>query len=373
MVTKAKTCDACHEVGQLQKCSKCEDVWYCGKACQKSAWIRHKFSCRIGRALDSADYLVLDCFADEYPQEPSVLEDFGFHHFHDFKSRSNILGLFIGLVCHLDVGDRQLHRWQIAGTLKKNIIAKFSILPQGSRGGYFPWFLEHDWIFEPAKTTTKHDQVSAWAKSANHILDEEDRARPLSQLQPEAKLDAFLFYSALLQGWSPAPGMPTWICLGFCTRRNQWAENQLAGMYQQLIAKCSFHEFWEAMGASEMLRLLDKYDLTKVYREFRNFEVLMKSIIRRPSVWDLKEFCQMDEPNPIKAVIVDYGFMYCKDAGDRRDLKRAYQTFFERGGDEMELHDACLKGSIYEYLRGKQPLEPKYRHLMRNLYPLAVI
>ena len=302
-----------------------------------------------------------------------VLRDFGFHHFHDAKSHSYIMGLFTGLIRYLDVGDRELHRWQVTGTLKENIIKRFSILPEGSRGGYYAWFLEHDLIFEPTENFTGRDLVSAWAKSANHILDEEDRARPLNQLQPEAKLDAFLFYSALLQGWSPTPGMPTWIRLGFCTRRDQWAEKRLAGMYQQVIAKCSFREFWEALDASKMLQLLDKYELTKVYKGFRNFEVLMEETPGRPSVWYLKEFCQVDEPNAIRSVIVDYGFMYCENAVDRRDLKSAYQTFFGRGGDEMELHAACLQGNIYEYLRGKQHLEPKIKHLMRNPYPLAVL
>ena len=321
--------------------------------------------------MDSADYLVLDCFDNDLPQDPSVLEDFGFHHFHDFKSQSNILGLFIGLVKHLKVGDRQLHRWRVEGTLKENIIAKFSVLPVGSRGGYFSWFLEHNWIFEPAKSDTKRDELSALVQSAIHILDEEDKAMPISQLRPDAKLHAFLFYSTLFQGWSPAPGMPTWIGLGFCTRKNQWDENLLAGMYQQLIGKCSFREFWEAMDASRMLQLLDKYGLTKTYEEFRHFEVLMKNTVRRPSVWELKEFCQLDKPDPIKSVIVDYGFMHCKGPDDRRDLKNAYQMFFEQGGDEMELHAACVQGNIYEYLHGKQHLEPKFGHIMRNPYPLA--
>lgn len=275
------------------------------------------------------------------------------------------MGLFEGLVKHLKVGDRKLHRWQVKGTLKQNIIAAFSTLPADSRGGYYAWFLEHDWIFSHPEKRSSPNMMDALK------VDVEDRNVPLNALQPKAKRHACQFYDLSSKGWHPRPGMLTWIDLGFCTSRAEWEEGRLGEMYRQLIDKCSFREFWEAMDTSSMLGLLDRYDFTKTYKTFRHFEELMRNVRAIFSVWYLKEFCNTNEPYPIKAVIVDYGFMNCQNAKDRQVLKMAYQTFFEKRGDEMELHAACCKGQIFEYVHSTQALEPELRDLMRNRYPLS--
>jgi len=366
-------CDVCRDDKYLRRCSKCKEAWYCGTECQETAWYKHKFCFRIGRELDSADYLVLDCYYDELPEEPSVLDDFGFRHFDDADSRPHVLGLFVGLVKYLKVGDRKLHRWQVERTLKQNIIAAYSTLPEELRGEYFAWFLNHDWIFNLAKPRSLSDLTDALKQLAVSVLDAEDRDTPVGALQPDAKQHAFLIYAQLLNGWHPRPGTLAWISLGFCTRPDEWAESPLGVMYQQLIEKCSFQEFWKAMDTPSMLRLLDKYGFTKTYKTFRHFESLMNGVNRNISVWALKEFCNMADPDPSRTVIADYGFMNCHNAKDRQDLKQAYQTFFQRWGDELELHAACCKGQIFEYVQSTQRLDPRFRQLMRNPYPLPDI
>ena len=299
-----------------------------------------------------------------------MLNDFGFGHFDDLGSRSKILGLFIGLVTRLDVGDRSLHRWQIEGTLNKNIIEKFSALPEGSRGGYFPWFLAHDWIFTPPLQGVTKDPLKALKLSNASLLDEEDREISFKELQPEAKRHALIFYDILRKGYHPPPEIPTWFSLGFCTCRDEHSEGRLAHVYRKLIERCSFQEFWQAMDSSTMLDLLAKYDLNQITKTFRHFETVMTENCLSPSVWALKEFCYRDVPDPTRSVLVDYGFVNCDNPKDRQELKSVYRTFFDRYGDELELHAACCEGRLFQYLRETQPIAPRFQQLMRNLYPL---
>ena len=369
-VSHTRICDSCGEEGQLRRCSKCNRAWYCGVGCQKDAWRLHKYDCGLGRPLDSADYLVLDCYHDRMPKEPSVLNDFGFCRFDDLDRHTKILGLFIGLVVYLEVGDRTLHCWQTKGTLKRNITKAFSVLPESSRGGYFPWFLAHDWIFEPSRPEAVRDPLQALKLSNASLLDETDRNIAFQDLQPEAKQQGLIFYYVLRNGYHPRPGMPTWISLGFCTCRDEESEGRLAFVYRQLIGRCSFQDFWRAMDSSTMPNLLARYGMDQTTKTYRHFDTLMVRTSPCPSVWSLKAFCYGDESNPNLSVIADYGFMNCRNPEDRLELKSVYRHYFDRYEDEMELHAACCRGQLFQYLHGFQQIDPKFQALMRNLYPL---
>ena len=204
-----------------------------------------------------------------------MLGDFGFNHFHGSHNHSQILGIFIALVTRLDVRDRSLHRWQRTRTLKENIIKTFSTLPKNLRGGYYPWFLKHDWILEPPGEELKSDLWEKTKQSATVLLGVEDSGIPIEELQPLEKRYNLTFYGLLQNGHRPPPEEPTWISLGFCKCRDKWAESRRAGMCRQLISKCSFREFWEAMNTSTMLSLLYKNDLGKTPRASRHFESLI--------------------------------------------------------------------------------------------------
>lgn len=126
------------------------------------------------------------------------------------------------------------------------------------------------------------------------------------------------------------------------------------------------------MDTSAMLSLLDKYNLTAQRQSFRHLGTHMKEVGRRvASVWYLKQYCNIDEPDPIGAVVVDYGFMNCHNPKDRLELKAIYQTFFERCRDEMELHAACLQNKIFQYIKKVQRLDERFRWLMQSPYPTS--
>lgn len=45
----AESCSHCKAQGEMKKCAKCSNAFYCNKACQKADWKRHKPACRLGK------------------------------------------------------------------------------------------------------------------------------------------------------------------------------------------------------------------------------------------------------------------------------------------------------------------------------------
>ena len=43
--SKKFACKECSKIGRLFKCSRCKDVYYCSKECQKKDWKLHKIIC----------------------------------------------------------------------------------------------------------------------------------------------------------------------------------------------------------------------------------------------------------------------------------------------------------------------------------------
>ncbi len=44
-------CQNCAKTEQLQRCTVCKEVWYCGRACQVAAWAEHKIVCKPVKVL----------------------------------------------------------------------------------------------------------------------------------------------------------------------------------------------------------------------------------------------------------------------------------------------------------------------------------
>ena len=70
------------------------------------------------------------------------------------------------------------------------------------------------------------------------------------------------------------------------------------------------------------------------------------------------------------AVVGHYGFANCKTLGDVKILRDVYKSFFTiRGANPLELHQACMRGEIYEYLAAKLPLfDTSPKRLFKNSY-----
>jgi hypothetical protein len=125
---------------------------------------------------------------------------------------------------------------------------------------------------------------------------------------------------------------------------------KLASLYRILVKKCKFDEFWKAMVDSTMVEPFGKYGLDSI-TELCNSEPFMKSSeLWCHSVWELKRFTRLLNPEPHRAVAVDYGFQNCPGPQERVDLRNLYVKFFSTGEDEMNLHQACMEGRLAPFL-----------------------
>src|SRR6266542_2731596 len=101
-----------------QRCSRCHAKYYCSRPCQKKDYKKHVLSCSPQR---SADILVKNAFEDLIPTDVAVLYEYGFYNCTNPQDRSNLLGLYIGLIKFLECSASQLHSWWESGNLASKI------------------------------------------------------------------------------------------------------------------------------------------------------------------------------------------------------------------------------------------------------------
>ena len=138
---------------------------------------------------------------------------------------------------------------------------------------------------------------------------------------------------------------------------------------------CTFKEFCDAFCGRRLIDLFHSKGL-KV-NDNEQLRDLLHSESKK-SVWSLKQAIVQEESTKEEAfinrpVMMDYGFINCRNDSERRELKRVYRAFFEKHNeDPLALHEAAIKGNIHGYLSNVvQGLrDPKFRRLMKNLYPL---
>jgi len=390
--SKSGDCYHCERLTS-RRCSRCQRDWFCCEACESHPRLDHIFKCAIGRPLNSADHLYLACEKYLLPEDPQTLEDFGFSQLPSLPDRSNLLGLYQGLL-RLDVPSQTVHRWQVEKSLEKNIIKAFSSLPETSRGGYFPWFLQNKTKVFSAAGTTDESQVSRLFAEARLQLDPKDRDKNPTDLQPKTKQVSFEFYTVILNFYHPSPTLPSWYEFGFCVCNDEEEEGRLGNLYQQLIAGkkfwgesptltsekdpdaniCTFTEFWKAYESHTLIELMDSKGLheNRLENSPRHLEAFLRGgALSKSSVWELKLFLAGEEAvEPEKCVGVDYGFWNCRTFQETLDLKEVYREVL-RVADPVDLHKACIAGELFNFASKHVKLAPRFRSLMRNLYPLV--
>ena len=159
----AQHCQCCwdHYKPNLKHCSGCKKVYYCSTYCQDSDWALHIFDCKPHR-VKTAHHLARAVYEDVIPSHPQTCEDYGFNRAVTAEEKSKLIGLYIGmsmtlvhpiffnvhtgLIKLMRIPARTVHDWRISGVLVDEIKAAYFQLPEGSRGLYFPWFLENEHI-----------------------------------------------------------------------------------------------------------------------------------------------------------------------------------------------------------------------------------
>ena len=369
------TCAYCY-CETSRKCSKCGGPWLCSQSCE-TAWgyYEHNFNCALGRPLDSADYLLRACWRDVLPDDEDTVEDFRFMKFASVYDQLKLLGVYIGLTRSMYVGSRELHQWQIAGTLAKSIKSKFEARPEHCRGTYYSWFRENLHVFNS-------DGPPDLLAVARPHLEPGDMNKKPHELTPEAKRSSFMLYSMLLNGYHPSPSLSDQVSqdlyfqFGFVTGRGFEGEQVLPTLYRRLISKCSFKEFWLAFQSNSLISMMDAKGLKSERKDVQHLEAFLNTKPSNwyPTVWYLRVFTHSSDVDPPRYITVDYGFSNCNTVEEKFALRDVYKDLLHSPRvDPMELHAACIKGKLYEFARQYNPnLKQRFKRLMKNPYPLPI-
>ena len=365
-------CSVCERM-TTRRCPSCNKHSLCSMRCdEKFDYPPHTMSCpSTRRSLDSTDYLCLAVLKDELPDDPQVCEDFGFSCFWDSMDRRRLFGLYVGLIKHLEVKSRSVAEWLKEGTLHDNIVREYETLPQQSRGGYYPWFLENRHIIE--KGVDQQDLLSRWFKKILPYLDPDDKSNDVRNWHPIEKKQGYLMFLCALNSSHPSIKQDEWYLFGFCTTVEIHIEGRLGALYVELIQQCRFTEFWQAFAQGKLIALMDRKGFRERRRPFKYLEAFLSSTPEgenRYSIWDLVRFCRSEEWEAPQHLLVDYGFFNCDTALDRMQLKDTYKELLQKC-DPLDLHKACIKGKLFEFANRYMKLEKRFQRLMRNPYPLT--
>jgi hypothetical protein len=357
-------CDICTR-STRRRCSICNKGYFCSNACEQKRSGLHLFNCSK-RPLTTADYLWQSIADDLLSVEEDVLEDFGFQSLLGID-RNFLLGVYKGLYLH-EVSAEDIHEWRTTGVLLDKIKQFYLNLPEGSRGLYFPWLLQRTHILERPMATkaAKQTHLDALFTPAQQYLDPEDRNTPRQDLQPKAKLVAYILLAQVLQHMGPDPREPNWYSFGFVTCRMRADETLLVTLYQQLLTPsdgtrlynrakgaaplASFAEFWKAHQGGTLVRLMDAKGLKEPRTQLPYLGRFLSNK-SRPSVWELKYFLDIADPmefEPSAAVSVDYGFGNCSTF-ETCVLVEIYSKILA-SASPLELDGACRAG-IWHSLR----------------------
>ncbi|MCJ1381973.1 hypothetical protein MMC17_005085 [Xylographa soralifera] len=355
--------------------------------------------CAPGRPLNTADWLDLALVSDIFPDDPQTREDYGFALTRSFHEESKLLGLYKGLM-YMDITSQQIHQWRVEGSLVVKIHEYYLRIPSTHRGGYYPWFVENQHLLDTTKIPkiAPENKLQWCMEEARSFLEPEDRSKLFADLQPGVKKDSFFLLAMTMQGAHPPPELEIYYEFGFCTCIGEYQEQRLGALYQRLFfgqrhvpdgfielsrsqnsfkpERCTFSEFWRAYANGSLPQLFDAKGLREERLQFNHLEAFLAiapgSAQGQPSVWTLNRFLALKEdfqaPLP---VLVDYGFIHCETPLQRMELKSFYEKVLSHG-DALDLNAACLRGEIFEYaIRVLGAVEPRFRMLVRNHYPLA--
>ncbi|KAG5649800.1 hypothetical protein H0H81_001947 [Sphagnurus paluster] len=387
-------CDNCEEPA-TRRCAGCRKVWYCSKKCQEEFWPLHVFACNLnGKPIRTCYHLAKAARRDEFPEDPQTLEDYGFNRAFSNTNRSNLLGLYQGLFNHLRVSPRDVHNWRLKGRLGTEIKAAFGQLPIQSRGQYYAWFIQNQYILDESTPTPVERQLLTqieettlrlWKFTGGSESLSPQQIQERIAKMPSARRSCYhLLLPLFMDSMShPHPSMDCWIEFGFCACKSQRQESTLYSIYRELLNKCSFDEFVTAFQSCTLLHLMDSKGFGQRRRTIKNLDEVLGtgSIIK--SVWHLKQLFEVvseegaDDFDPHPAVRVNYGFLNCRNDSEFKDLVALYKQVLDMERvDPITLHEAAMKGKLFEFISQFVELKRKsvrksVARLLENPYPLA--
>lgn len=145
-------CEVCDRITSGEfTCDICKTSQYCSSYCQEVGTHRMHKLCKPPGSRRSVDYLYLDVFADNLPTNEETIRDYGFANCKTKEEWIQLFGLYIGLLKALSVSEDVLHDYCMKDEIAVLIKQEFEELPMNSRGSYYPWFLQHQYIVKNGK------------------------------------------------------------------------------------------------------------------------------------------------------------------------------------------------------------------------------
>ncbi|CAB5357531.1 unnamed protein product [Rhizophagus irregularis] len=363
-----------------QRCSRCQAKYYCGTSCQKKDYSNHVLVCPSR----SADILIKNVLDDLIPTKKAVRYEYGFCNCVRSGDESKLMGLYIGLIKIIGCSASQLHSWWKSDTLAQNIKKAYD--DAGYTSDYYKWFLKNENVLQGLRKYEgeKSDKslTEKYLELLIPYLSLDDVKVPLKSI-PESKRNVYAFYITILSGRIPIIEDIDWIDLGFCSCKSsndslrKSKERRLADLYQELIIQkgCKIDEFHDAYLSGSIVDLLKRKCssdncnwLSENKIEIRGYNQSTKS------VYYLKQYALSESAELQPSVDVDYGFMNCSTEDEKSQLKHIYRKLIKTPRfDPRDLHEACLAGKIFDYVKSILPDEVLKAELFKNPYPLEDI
>ncbi|KAJ7080552.1 hypothetical protein C8R44DRAFT_70268 [Mycena epipterygia] len=385
-------CASCG-VSARVRCSACKKVWYCSKECQQKEWPGHLVDCNPGRPITSADRLRAAVHRQTVPEDFETLSDYGFSRVDEMGGK--ILLNVYASVFEEGVRSRDLQKWKTSGILLEEVEKLLKRLEMWKTYQFMRWFEAHRYAFDPTMPAAEEGgqfalilqaaRVKLWNDVGDFPSQNIDEIDCVIRDHWSEERTAFFLFRSMLEMCHPAPQLDSWVCFGFCACHDEAEEGFLNLTYKILSERCSYDEFFTAYNTSKIIELLDANGLRgrRIVHPYLE-DALSGSPRMFKSVWYLKQHAQDTtsvRSNLTPSVNVDYGFMNCTSESEYQDLKEMYKGIFERSdANPLKLHEACISGTLYEYVLGvfpelktKKNRAKKFKRLLRNLYPLPNI
>ncbi|KZS90148.1 hypothetical protein SISNIDRAFT_488680 [Sistotremastrum niveocremeum HHB9708] len=286
--------------------------------------------------------------------------DYGFRHVPKEEDHDFLVVIYAQLFRELKVKPYTLHKWNKAGKLYSELLAKFT---EAGPAYTLPveWLRRHSEAFEPIDPETLRrrlieftlqSQTVAWTHIGGSETDSKEDIARIRKDWSEDRNFCYSFYCDVLDvgapGWTDAE---TWVRSGYCVGGRLCLPINL--LYGELLQQCTFDEFCDAYSSSSLIRLMDQKGL----RDMRDlvpveFETVLSESPRRiSSVWYLKTYVMSRDARVKAHLLAPYGFRVKGDMADRERLRCFYDRLFaDLVIPVLDLLDAVNKGQLFECL-----------------------
>jgi hypothetical protein len=207
-------------------------------------WKSHIFSCDSdpSKPIITAYHLYRSVYRDEFPRDPDTRRDYGFDNAHSPKSRTMLLGLYIGLIKYKEVEPIDIHRWRQKGILVQEIKRTFEKECNTTKGEYYPWFLQNQYLLDPLWRPPYNAEerltLQTWRYIGGNTNDTYQMHRAVYDSWDSEKQHCFHFYHLLHSDSYPTPELDSWVTFGFAASGD---ETDLAWAYKWLILRECAH------------------------------------------------------------------------------------------------------------------------------------